>query len=207
MHTILHAARSFIMLFLIAFFVPFSVSFADGQETSSQQSLQSVEAKPIEYIEVVSVDGLTKDQLYSAALAWFGETFKSAKNVLDVQDREAGRIVGKPLYQYEPTVFIGSARIRGVVSYSVTLEVKDGRYRYIIGNFVHEGTPGPGGAAASFRLLTTDLKCPYSIDGPTSSGTQETWDHLKLLAKYEANQLIVSLKSHMKQSAAKSEDW
>lgn len=172
-------------------------------------ALNPEDLKPLEFSEVVAAEGMTKDQLYSTALSWFGGAFRSAKTVFDVQDREAGRIIGKALFQYEPTVFMASARIRGVVRYSVTIEVKDGRYRYIIGNFVHEGTPGPGGPPLSFQLLTTASNFPYSfgsLDGPSSSGAQETWDHLKSVAKSEANQLIASLKPRMA-TATKTDSW
>jgi hypothetical protein len=187
-------------LLLITIFVCYPLLSFGQENSSSKEKSLNTEIRPIEYIEVIQADGLKKDQLYSAALAWFSETFRSAKNVFDVQDREAGRIVGKPLFQYEPTVFIGSARIRGVVRYSVTVEVKDGRYRYNIGSFVHDGTPGQYGGPASFGLLTTAIKCPYSIDGPTSSGAQETWEDLSLRARIEADHLISSLKSHMEKA-------
>jgi hypothetical protein len=38
--------------------------------------------------------------------------FKSAKTVLDVQDKDGGRLVAKPSLAYSPKVFVGSARIK-----------------------------------------------------------------------------------------------
>jgi hypothetical protein len=207
MNSIANYVLRFRILFLIGIFVCYPLLSSGQESASSKENSLNTEIRPIEYIEVVQADGLKKDQLYSAALAWFSETFRSAKKVFDVQDREAGRIVGKPLFQYESTVFIGSARIRGVVRYSVTVEVKDGRYRYNIGNFIHEGTPGPYGGPASFGLLTTAIKCPRSIDGPTSSGAQETWEDLLLHARIEADHLIRSLKSHMEKTKNTSDNW
>jgi Domain of unknown function (DUF4468) with TBP-like fold len=164
------------------------------------------ESKPLAFSEVVAVEGATKDQLYSAALAWLGDTFRSAKTVLDVKDKDAGRLVAKPSLAYAPKVFVGSARIKGSVRYAVTVEAKDGKYRYTIDGFTHEGTPGPGGGPASFGLLTTDAKCPYAVDGPTSGGKQETWEHLKALVKTEADTLTVSLKKRMA-DATKAGNW
>lgn len=196
-------------LFFCLVFIP--VTSAISEEKAPSQTSQPVESKTMEYVEVVTADGLTKDQLYSAALAWFGETFRSAKNVIEVQDREAGRIIAKPLFQYEPTIFMASARIRGVVRYSVTVEVKDGRYRYTIDGFVHEGSRGERGwSPLSFGLLTTEKECPVSFgwgDGPSSSGKQETWEHLKSCAKNESDKLIASLKSRMARSATKTDNW
>jgi hypothetical protein len=164
------------------------------------------ESKPLAYSDVVVVDGATKEQLYSAALAWFGDAFRSAKTVLDVQDKDGGRLVAKPSFAYTPKVFVGSARIKGTVRYAVTVEVKDGKYRYAIDGFTHEGTPGHG-APSSFGLLTTDAKCPYPVEGPTSGGKQETWEHLKSLSKTEADSLAASLKKRMANATKREKDW
>jgi hypothetical protein len=209
---IIHPTVRFSQLFALFYcLVIFPVATAVSEEKSPPQTPQPVESKTIAYVEVVTADGLTKDQLYSTALAWFGETFRSAKNVIEVQDREAGRIIAKPLFPYEPTIFMAVARIRGVVRYSVTVEVKDGRYRYTIDGFVHEGSRGENGwSPLSFGLLTTEKECPVSFgwgDGPSSSGKQETWEHLKSSAKNESDKLIASLKSRMAQPATKTDNW
>lgn len=173
---------------------------------SSRADDTPAESKPLAYSEVVTVEDATKGQLYSAAFAWFGDAFRSAKTVLDVQDKDAGRLVAKPSFTYTPKVFVGSARIKGAVRYVVTVEVKDGKYRYSIDGFTHEGTPGHG-APSSFGLLTTDAKCPYPVEGPTSAGRQETWEHLKSLAKTEADTLMASLKKRMADAAKAAKDW
>jgi len=166
--------------------------------------------KPLEFSEVVTADGFTKDQLYSAALAWYGSAYRSAKAVFDVQDREAGRIVGKPLFKYEPSRFMGSAVIRGVVTYSVTIEVKDGRYRYIIGNFVHEGSRsvslGIVVSPASLGLLTNAEYCPYPKADIDTGLVNDTWRELKMRATDEAALLIANLKKNMVQPTHKT-DW
>jgi len=172
-------------------------------------TLSADDLKPLEFSEVVTADGLTKEQLYSAAQAWFGSTFRSAKTVFDVQDREAGRIIGKPLFEYEPSRLSGSAVIRGVVTYNVTIEVKDGRYRYIIGNFVHEGSKsyyqGIALSPLSFGLITPAENCPYPIQ-TTSDLVQATWQELQSRAKTEAVQLVAALKKNMIQPVQKT-NW
>jgi hypothetical protein len=164
------------------------------------------ESKPLTFYEVVAAEGATKNQLYSAALAWFGDTFGRAKTVLDVQDKERGRLVAKPSFAYAPKALVGSTRIKGTVKYAVTAEVKDGKYRYTIDGFTHEGTLGQGGPS-SFGLLTTDAKCPYPVEGPTSAGKQETWEDLKSLAKTQADALSASLKKRMADATKAKNDW
>lgn len=160
--------------------------------------------KPIEFTEVVNVEGAQKDKLYSAALAWFGGTFKKAQNVIDVQDKEAGRIIGKASFPYNPVVFIGSAGIVGKVNYTVTIEVKDNKYRYRIDGFTHAGRYEGFG---SFGLLTTASECPIEVRGPSPSGRRETWADLKQKAKREAEILIPTLKESMLRPTSKTDDW
>ncbi len=200
-----HRSLLLISIVLFIFFM------ATNRGLAAEKPTLINEIKPLMFSEVIPSEGRTKDQLYSAAVAWFGETFQSAKNVIDIQDREAGRIIGKPLFKYTPVIFMAGERVRGVVHYDVTIEVKDGRYRYKIDNFTHEGSSGSYSgiplAPISFQLLTREELCPYDVDGVTSSGKQETWVDLKQKSKDEAERLILSIKSRMAQSATKSEDW
>ncbi len=79
-----------------------------------------------------------KDELFDLAMEWVAKTFRSAQAVIQYQDREAGKIVGKGnmavtyvLFSY-PTYF------------TLTIEIKDGRVRatvedaYILVDFENE---------------------------------------------------------------------
>ena len=161
---------------------------------------------PLQFQEVVQVEGATRDQLYDAAVLWFGRTFQSSKDVLQVQSRESGTLIGKALFAYEPVIFMASSGIRGVVRYTITIEMKDGRYRYTIDNFIHEGNPANVGGQFSFGLLTTDEKCPRPVLGPSPSGREKTWVDLKAKATLEAGRLAKSLREKLA-TAATEKAW
>src|SRR6266404_8582704 len=74
---------------------------------------------PLQFQEVVQVEGATREQLYFAALAWFPSAFKSGKDVLQVQNKEAGMLVGTGVERYEPAIFISSSCTRGSLRYHV----------------------------------------------------------------------------------------
>jgi hypothetical protein len=94
----------------------------------------------VEYSAVVYMDSsVTKDAIYSAARAWFVDNFKDAKEVLQVQDKEAGELVGKGYINIPSNRFGYIAIGVGIVWFNVTLYAKEGRYKYIISEFVHEG--------------------------------------------------------------------
>jgi len=149
----------------------------------------------------VTVDGASRDQLYDAALAWFTHTFRSSKDVIQVQNRESGTLIGKSLFEYDPVVFIASGRISGVVRYTLTIEVKDGRYRYTVDSFEHEGSPVGSSGPLSFGLLTTDAQCP-STGSITRSSQEKTWVDLKRKASAVADTIANSLRERLATAAA-----
>jgi hypothetical protein len=50
--------------------------------------------------KVIDVPGFSKSDLYVKANAWFVETFNSAESVIEFQDKEAGKIMGKYVFSY-----------------------------------------------------------------------------------------------------------
>jgi hypothetical protein len=158
----------------------------------------------MQFQDVVRVEGASKDQLYSAALAWFGQTFVSGKEVLQIQDRDGGTLVGRPLFKYEPVALVASNGIRGVVRYTITLEFKDDRYRYALSSFTHEGNPLNPGGQFSFGVITSDKQCPRKVFGPSPSVREKTWQDLQAKTQSEAENIVASLKTKLN-AAAKSD--
>ncbi|MBX2969444.1 MAG: DUF4468 domain-containing protein [Cyclobacteriaceae bacterium] len=81
------------------------------------------------YQEVVELTGITQNDLYTRARKWFVNNYKSANAVLDMDDREAGMLIGKGYFEVR---FQGGQR---KVYHQVQLEVKEGRYRFTINKF------------------------------------------------------------------------
>jgi hypothetical protein len=90
------------------------------------------------YTEVVTVDSISSKELYLRARQFFVDNFKSANDVIQVDDKEAGVLIGKGLSQYY-------IKIAGVNNgphqlwYTIKIMVKDGRYKYEIYDFFHSG--------------------------------------------------------------------
>jgi hypothetical protein len=80
----------------------------------------------VTYSEVVQVDSISKAILYNRAKKWFVASYKSAKEVIQLDDSENGEITGKgnfkvSYYTREP-----------FISHTISIFVKDGRYKYLI---------------------------------------------------------------------------
>lgn len=158
------------------------------------QDLPKNDSGEVEYTEVIVVDSASADQLYTAAKLWFAESFKDANEVLQVQDKEAGELLGKGLF-YIPTNRFGYTAIGlGFVRFQISISVKDGRYKYSFSNFIHEGG----------KQQIYDCG-PLDNEKPTVC-SKKIFIEVKEKTNDQINNLIESLKSSMTK-AGKAEDW
>lgn len=88
-----------------------------------------------EYRYGESIENLNADKLYDRGLAWVNKFYKSPNSVLKTQDKAGGKIVGRARFKLSQTDKKGNINPNaGFVSYQITLQFKDGKYRYIIDN-------------------------------------------------------------------------
>lgn len=149
----------------------------------------------IVYTEVIEMPNMTKDILYSRAYEWFAKTFNSAQNVIQMQDKENGKIVGKGSFgDINITANLGLVTIEGKVNFTISVYLKDGKYKYEITDFVHEGMghwsngvrPANGGALENEKP-----------DCGRSTITLGKWEKIKIQANERALALIEGLKKAM----------
>ncbi|MEP7263275.1 MAG: DUF4468 domain-containing protein [Bacteroidota bacterium] len=92
--------------------------------------------KLITYTKVVELNGAGKDSLYNKALKWCNSYFKNPGEVIREKDQEAGKIICKPRFKVmNPENKEGVATDGGIVQYTLTLQFKDGRYKYVMTEF------------------------------------------------------------------------
>ena len=133
------------------------------------------------YTGVIQVDSVDKSTLYTRAKKWFIDNYKSAKDVIQLDDKENGEITGKgnfKIYYYTREPYI---------SHTISFFVKDGRYKYIITNFSY----------------TDNQSDKFSIENFPKSWAGKK----KLYSKVdeEAKALIISIEKFMK--IKPKDDW
>jgi len=84
------------------------------------------------YQAVVPVEGVAAAELYSRAKAWVAVTYRSANSVLQLDDASSGRLIAKGNY---PVFFMLN---NAWINHTLTIEVKEGRYRYTLTDFVFD---------------------------------------------------------------------
>jgi hypothetical protein len=186
--------RSYLVLISLLF-VAASTSNTLAQTTTTNGTSKP---GPLSFSEVIAVNDASANELYTRAKLWFLTAFVDSKNVLEVQDKEAGILAGKGSFPYEPNILMSSSLIRGHVTFSVSIIFKDGRYKYSFSDFIHQGSSLRTGGPISFDLITTTEVCP-PIPGTSKGMREKVWKHLKKVSTAKANALTQSLKSKLAQ--------
>ncbi len=148
------------------------------------------------YSAVENVDSLSKDKLFSLAASWFATYYKSAQNVIQLSDKEDGKIIGKAVYPYRLAVM---GNKQSYVNYTITVMVKDGKYKIEMADFNHEG--GAYGKGYSGGLLSNEKP-----DCGNLFITKKMWSKIQEKGKSESETAIANFKTFIA-SESKKEDF
>jgi len=106
---------------------------------SAQDTIYSMPADPetglITYKEVVEEKG-TKDELFNRGQTWLRIFYSNPMAVAQVRDQSSGIIRGDHNIKVYYTDEAGVKQEGGTVLYTFKIEFRDGRYRYVIDNFL-----------------------------------------------------------------------
>jgi hypothetical protein len=144
----------------------------------------------ITYQGVVEVPGATKDQLYTRAYEWLAKTYRSANAVIQMQDKEAGRLMGKGAALVSIKGFSA-----GFVRHTLTVYLKDGRYKYVLTDLEHEAT-GAHNIYSGGPLERPKAEVSFY-------GGKKAWDSIRKDADSDARQLVADLQASMTLKGAK----
>ena len=140
----------------------------------------------ITYEGVVEVPGISKADLYTRANAWVAHSYRSAQDVIQLNDKEAGQLIVK-----------GLARVTsrgsdfGVVHHTLTVYVKDGRYKYVLTDFTHDASSAPNIQSAG------PLEQPAGQLFALNMGAGKPWADIKRETAADARRLMASLQTAM----------
>lgn len=115
-----------------------SISTVFGQKEAPHLPIDSLTNK-ITYSEIVYVDSLTnKHELFVRAREWLAKVYRSSTDVIQMEDKENGIIVGKALVEVF-FKYLGLDAPGGYIHYTISIYTRDGRYKYEITDFYHTG--------------------------------------------------------------------
>ena len=115
----------------------FICSLSYGQKESLILPIDSITNK-ITYSGVVKIDSVNKQELYSRAREWFAKAYKNSSKVIQMEDKESGKIVGKAMIEVYGST-LGIRNEGGNINYTISIYIKEGRYKYEVTDFYHTG--------------------------------------------------------------------
>lgn len=122
----------------LLFFTLLMTSFCFGQTTLPVNG-----SGKIEYSAVIQADSTTAPQLFSNAKQYFATAFVSAKDVTQLADQDARTIVIKYMIPVSWKSF--GITQSGFVRPTLTIQMKDGKYRYSFTDFLWDYQAGTMG--------------------------------------------------------------
>lgn len=151
------------------------------------------------YSEVVEVNGVGKNELYVRANTWFTRAFKNSKAVLQLEDKEAGKLIGKGNISTTIKVPIVGMTDAGYVDMTVTVQCKDGKYKYTIDNLNHQKPLGPN---TQYWVSAGPLEQEKPKVGLMGRPSKKEWSDLKEDADITIKAMIADLKKAMAKADA-----
>jgi hypothetical protein len=121
----------------------------------------NAETCKVDFSETINVDSVNKDELYSRGREWFARTFVSSKAVLQMDDRTAGKMIGKADAEMPD---LGT---NCVMYFIVSVYLKDNSYKYSFSDIHYEyDVIGTGIIPTKhYSVAAEDMIVPEKIGG------------------------------------------
>jgi hypothetical protein len=105
----------------------------------------------LNFNEVIQVDSIMQNQLYLNSKQFFIDAFKSAKDVIQMDDKDAGIIIGKAFIDVNAKMLGAYYPVK--MWFTIKIQSKEGRFKYEIYDIYYENYPPnyvlPDGSAKS----------------------------------------------------------
>lgn len=128
----------------------------------------------------------TKSQIYSDTKLFIAKTWKSAKDVIQNDDKESGVILIKGSCVQAFNKNLGFCPMEYVYDYMVTFKIKEGKFKIILDNVHCSSAHGGGGTQyQSINPIEPSDEIPYPF---------RTWG---AISKKRAAEIMINLKSEL----------
>ena len=174
------------LLLLLALLLTTLLAYA--QKVNADETPVSLPTDPathlVAYTGVVEVPGATQAQLYDRAYEWVVKNYGSAQRVIQMQDKEAGKIIVKGR---TPAYFKGHEF--GWITHTLSFYVKDGKYKYDITDFAHDSD--------TYAYGNFEQAEPHYIPGAFKGAARKTWHEMKTSTDTDMLATVASIQSAM----------
>ncbi|WP_162433356.1 DUF4468 domain-containing protein [Pseudoxanthomonas koreensis] len=118
---------------LIAGAIAFLVTITAGVAFAATPAQLAEINKPVE--QVFEAPGFTRAQIYDSAKVWIAENFRSAKAVMEYENKDEGTLIGNGLIPYPcKSAFECLGKPDWKVRFTMKVETKDEKFRLTFSN-------------------------------------------------------------------------
>lgn len=169
-------------------------------------SLGAFAQDKLEFSQVIKADSLKRDDLYVALKEWVVTNYNSPKDVIQMDDKDAGLLICNGAMDYSPKK-ITHLSYKGIIKYSLKIQVKDNRYKVDISNFIHQVDPD---CPTDCQLGLITNAAIFTDKGSRKKYQNAVWDNIKVKAKDFSNVIFQSLQKstdNIKSQGSSNDDW
>jgi hypothetical protein len=189
-------------LLLLAWLLACSV--ATSAQTPAPALPVDPQTKHVTYSEFVQLPGTNQGELYSRSRLWLAGAFRSAKDAVQLEDKEASVVSGKGWQQVQVASFGQSTPV--MLWYKVQIATKDGRYMYVLSDFAIQYFP-----TAQYPTSPMVPAEQFLSDQPPTKKRTDTFSpQFRQAVATTATQLSQEIKAAMEKPAAgtlNGKDW
>lgn len=160
--------------------------------------ISSFAQKDTFYFQLIDTASGTKVELYARARQFVALQFHDSRNVIQMDDKDAGKIICKGVFT--PLVGVGlGMKVQSIVYFTADIDLKDGKYRCVLSDFYHDG-----------YLDHTDQQMGGNLnnekpDCGTFRMSKKYWQRIKTESYSEARDFINSFKTAMTKKQSSSD--
>ena len=195
---------------LLCFIIPL---FTFSQSKKVKNLLKEIENEwkiddngNLTYVRVVEVPNLTKDKIYSNVQDYFIYNYGSGKSVIQTDDKELGKIVGKGLWK---EVHIGVSIITTYTDcwHIVRVDVQEGRARIIVTLTDYEQTMVGGNGPPTYAQYKVNKSFPCNPKGGMKTVMGKAFYKSHNLAISTINSIETSIKEGNTSDSIENDKW
>lgn len=140
---------------------------------------------------------LAQEELYSRAKTFVAYNFVDSKNVIQMDDKDVGKIICKGTMNPTSRGALGM-NYQNNFDFTLTIDLRDNKYRAVLNNIYHSGLGPhktyPGGHIENEKPDCGTLMIP-----------KKDWIKMQEAVKLEATKFMNKLKNHMNASLSKDD--
>lgn len=155
------------------------------------------------FSKVIEAKGLDKARIYISLKDWMATTYVDCTEVIQVDDKEGGLIIGKASCKYSMGKTSHSS-YDGIISYTIKFQIKDERFKAELSTFIHDNIDKPKAPTCKLGLVTNAEE--FTNKGMYKSYHNAVWKDLQEKCESHSNDIFTVLESRVA-SAKESDNW